>query len=44
MQMIAIGGAIGAGVFIGTGGALVSGGPGSLGMIVSSPRLARIYG
>ena len=30
MQMIAIGGSIGAGLFIGSGGALYSGGPGSL--------------
>ncbi|KAJ5157927.1 general amino-acid permease GAP1 [Penicillium canariense] len=30
MQMIAIGGAIGAGLFVGTGGALASGGPGAL--------------
>ena len=30
MQMIAIGGSIGAGLFIGSGGALFTGGPGSL--------------
>lgn len=30
MQMIAIGGSIGAGLFIGSGGALYAGGPGSL--------------
>lgn len=30
MQMIAIGGSIGAGLFIGSGGALYNGGPGSL--------------
>jgi amino acid transporter len=30
MQMIAIGGSIGAGLFVGSGGALASGGPGSL--------------
>jgi len=30
MQMIAIGGSIGAGLFIGSGGALYKGGPGSL--------------
>lgn len=30
MQMIAIGGSIGAGLFVGAGGALASGGPGSL--------------
>ena len=30
MQMIAIGGSIGAGLFVGSGGALHSGGPGSL--------------
>lgn len=30
MQMIAIGGSIGAGLFIGSGGALYRGGPGSL--------------
>jgi amino acid transporter len=30
MQMIAIGGSIGAGLFVGSGGALYSGGPGSL--------------
>lgn len=30
MQMIAIGGSIGAGLFVGSGGALSTGGPGSL--------------
>jgi amino acid transporter len=30
MQMIAIGGSIGAGLFVGSGGALTSGGPASL--------------
>jgi amino acid transporter len=30
MQMIAVGGAIGAGLFVGSGGALSKGGPGSL--------------
>jgi len=30
MQMIAVGGAIGAGLFVGSGGALHKGGPGSL--------------
>jgi amino acid transporter len=30
MQMIAIGGSIGAGLFVGSGGALAKGGPGSL--------------
>lgn len=30
MQMIAIGGSIGAGLFVGSGGALSNGGPGSL--------------
>lgn len=30
MQMIAIGGAIGAGLFVGSGGALAKGGPGAL--------------
>jgi amino acid transporter len=36
MQMIAIGGAIGAGLFVGSGGALASGGPGSLVMSPSA--------
>lgn len=45
MQMIAIGGAIGAGFFVGSGGALSNGGPGSLvlGFIVRSASSA-MYG
>jgi amino acid permease len=34
MQMIAIGGAIGAGLFVGSGGALSKGGPGALVSVV----------
>jgi amino acid transporter len=36
MQMIAIGGAIGAGLFVGSGSALRSGGPGALVSLLSS--------
>lgn len=41
MQMIAIGGSIGAGLFIGSGGALYTGGPGSLVSEIVVPRMLR---
>ncbi len=37
MQMIAIGGSIGAGLFVGSGSALAAGGPGSLVCEISTP-------
>jgi amino acid transporter len=38
MQMIAVGGAIGAGLFVGSGGALSKGGPGSLVSLYYLPK------
>ena len=38
MQMIAVGGAIGAGLFVGSGGALHKGGPGSLVSLYNLPE------